>query len=92
VKAVRLERLQALLNEQADAHLRRTVGEEFDVLFERPGRYEGQLIGRSPYLQAVHVAAPGHRIGEMARVRAVQAMPHSLTGVLASAPKVEAVA
>jgi tRNA-2-methylthio-N6-dimethylallyladenosine synthase len=92
VKAARLERLQALLNEQADTHLRETVGREFDVLFEKPGRYEGQVIGRSPYLQSVHVTAPGYRIGQMARVRAVQAMPHSLAAVLVSAPAVEAVA
>jgi tRNA-2-methylthio-N6-dimethylallyladenosine synthase len=84
VKAVRLELLQALLNEQSDAFLRRCVGRAFDVLFEKPGRYDGQLIGRSPYLQSVHVAAHGHRIGDIARVRVVQAMPHSLSAELIS--------
>lgn len=94
VKAARLERLQALLNEQARAFARRCVGEEFDVLFEKPGRYDGQLIGRSPYLQSVHVQARRHRIGDMARVRAVQVMPNSLSGELVSevAPAAEVVA
>ena len=82
VKSVRLERLQALLNEQAHAFLRRCVGQEFDVLFEKPGRHVGQLIGRSPYLQSVHVAAGGRKIGDFARVRIVQTMPHSLSGEL----------
>jgi tRNA-2-methylthio-N6-dimethylallyladenosine synthase len=84
VKAARLERLQSLLSEQEGTFLRRCVGQEFDVLFEKPGRYGEQLIGRSPYLQAVHVAAVGHKIGEIARVRVVQAMPHSLSAELVS--------
>jgi tRNA-2-methylthio-N6-dimethylallyladenosine synthase len=94
VKASRLERLQTLLNEQASAFLRRCVGEEFDVLFEKPGRHDGQLIGRSPYLQPVHVAARGHEIGDIARVRVVQAMSHSLSATLAfeTARAAEAVA
>jgi tRNA-2-methylthio-N6-dimethylallyladenosine synthase len=92
VKAERLQQLQALLGAQEQAFLQRMVGREIDVLFEKPGRYEGQLIGRSPYLQPVHVAASGHKVGEIARVRVVQAMAHSLAGVLTSASKVGAVA
>ena len=84
VKAARLERLQALLNEQERGYLRRCVGQEFDVLFEKPGRHDGQLIGRSPYLQPVHVAAHGRKIGDIARVRIVQAMSHSLRAELVS--------
>ena len=84
VKAARLEALQALLNEQAAAFARRCVGMEFDVLLNKNGRYDGQLIGRSPYLQSVHVAAGPHTIGDMARVRITKAMPHSLSGELIS--------
>ena len=84
VKAARLERLQARLNEQERGYLRRCVGQELDVLFEKPGRYDGQLIGRSPYLQPVHVAARGRKIGDIARVRIVQAMSHSLRAELVS--------
>ena len=84
VKSARLLRLQALLNEQALALARRCVSQEFDVLFEKPGRHDGQLIGRSPYLQAVHVAAHGHKIGDVARVRVVKTMSHSLGAELVS--------
>jgi tRNA-2-methylthio-N6-dimethylallyladenosine synthase len=58
------------------------VGREFDVLFEKPGRHEGQLIGRSPYLQAVHAVAPASMIGQLGRVRIVQAKSNSLEGEL----------
>jgi len=60
IKAERLARLQALLNKQQSAFNAATVGRRLEVLFERPGRQENQLVGRSPYMQAVHVkAAPG---------------------------------
>ncbi len=35
--------------------MRAGVGQTFDVLFEKPGRHPGQIVGRSPYLQPVHV-------------------------------------
>ena len=84
VMAERLERLQALLSSQEQAFLRDCVGQELDVLFERAGRYDGQLIGRSAYLQPVHVSARGQKIGEIARVRVVRAMPRSLSAELIS--------
>jgi tRNA-2-methylthio-N6-dimethylallyladenosine synthase len=84
VKAARLEKLQALLSEQAHTFAQSCVGQAFDVLFEKRGRYDGQLIGRSPYLQPVHVAARRHAIGDIARVRVLQAMPHSLSAELVS--------
>ena len=84
VKAARLEQLQALLNAQAAAFARGCVGLSFDVLFEKPGRYDGQLIGRSPYLQPVHVLAHGHKIGDMARVTVREVSAHSLAAELLS--------
>jgi tRNA-2-methylthio-N6-dimethylallyladenosine synthase len=84
VKAERLERLQALLNEQAQAFAASCVGQTFDLLLEKPGRYDGQLIGRSPYLQAVHVVARGHKIGDVVPVRVTKVMSHSLTAELLS--------
>ncbi len=84
VMSARLLRLQALLNEQAHVFARRCVGQEFDVLFERPGRFEGQLIGRSPYLQAVHVTTREHKIGDIARVHVVQTMSLGLGAELIS--------
>jgi tRNA-2-methylthio-N6-dimethylallyladenosine synthase len=57
VKSERLARLQALLAEQQEALTRSMIGKTLPVLFEREGRNEGQLNGRSPYLQAVHCEA-----------------------------------
>jgi len=84
VKADRLARLQALLDEQATAFAQDCLDRSIDVLLEKPGRYPGQLIGRSPYLQAVHVVAPDHAIGDIVSVRVSEVMPHSLRGELVS--------
>ncbi len=85
VKAQRLARLQALLNAQETTFARSWLGRSFDVLLEKPGRHPGQLIGRSPYLQAVHVVAPGHKIGDIVRVQVNEVMSHSLGAALAFA-------
>ncbi|WP_026379867.1 tRNA (N6-isopentenyl adenosine(37)-C2)-methylthiotransferase MiaB [Afifella pfennigii] len=68
VKAERLARLQALIGEQQKRFNAATVGLTMDVLLERPGRRAGQLVGRSPFLQAVNVDAPGRQIGEIVPV------------------------
>ena len=83
VKDERLQRLNALLDEQARAFNRDQVGKTLPVLFERPGRHPGQLVGRSPYLQAVHAAAPDRLIGQIVPVRIEDAARMSLAGVLA---------
>ena len=80
VKGERLGRLQALLASQADAFNRDTVGRRLAVLFERPGRHAGQLVGKSPYLQAVHVEADGAAIGDLVDVDIVAHHAHSLAG------------
>jgi tRNA-2-methylthio-N6-dimethylallyladenosine synthase len=85
VKDERLARLNALLDEQARAFNQSQVGRILPVLFERPGRHEGQLIGRSPYLQAVHAIAPPRMIGQIVPVRIEAAARMSLSGVLAEA-------
>ena len=79
VKSERLARLQILLNEQQLAFNTACMGRHFDLLLERPGRQEGQLIGRSPYLQAVHIDANGHKIGEIVPVCVDNVGPHSLS-------------
>lgn len=78
----RLQRLQALLNEQQMAFNEHFVGRELEVLFERPGRFAGQLVGKTPWLQSVHVEAPGLAIGDVAMVAISGAGPNSLTGQL----------
>jgi tRNA-2-methylthio-N6-dimethylallyladenosine synthase len=81
-KAERLARLQALLEAQRFAFNRRQVGRRFDVLFDRPGRRPGQILGRSPYMQSVFAEGAPERIGAMATVEIVAAGPISLTGRL----------
>jgi len=78
VKVERLARLQALLGEQQAAFNGRAVGQTIDLLLERPGRLPGQLIGRSPHLQSVHIAAPGARVGDLVPVTILAAGPRSL--------------
>jgi tRNA-2-methylthio-N6-dimethylallyladenosine synthase len=80
VKDERLARLQALLEEQQQAFNAETVGRTLDVLFERPGRHPGQLVGRSPYNQAVHVATTEYQVGDIAKVAIDSCKPHSLGG------------
>ena len=80
VKSERLQRLQELLESQQRAFNRSQVGRTLDVLLERPGRHPGQLVGRSPYLQPVHVLAPARLVGSLVPVRIAGAEPNSLAG------------
>jgi len=80
IKDERLARLQVLLEEQQRAFNADTVGRTLDVLFERPGRHPGQLVGRSPYNQAVHVATTEYRVGDIAKVAIDSCKSHSLGG------------
>src|SRR5450755_446046 len=85
VKVERLARLQALINRHQDAFNRACGGKSFEVLFERPGRLPGQILGRSPYLQPVQVMAPSSLIGEIATVGITGVGSNSLFGALPSA-------
>jgi tRNA-2-methylthio-N6-dimethylallyladenosine synthase len=83
VKDERLQRLQALLVQQQTAFNQGLAGRTVPVLFERPGRLSGQLIGRSPYLQSVHCSAPLSQIGRIAPVTIHGATLNSLAGEIA---------
>jgi len=83
VKEERLSVLQALLAEQQAKFNAATVGRTIEVLFEKEGRHPGQLAGRSPWLQAVHAAAPPELLGRVVPVRIASAGRNSLAGVLA---------
>ena len=72
--------LQALLEEQRQAFNQQTVGRRVEVLFEKPGRRSGQVVGRSPYMQAVFAEGPPSLIGALTRVEIVGVEPHSLKG------------
>jgi tRNA-2-methylthio-N6-dimethylallyladenosine synthase len=83
VKAERLQRLQALLTRQQAAFQAGLVGRTLPVLVEKPGRMPGQVAGRSPYLNAVHLEA-AVPAGAIVPVRIVAAGRNSLAGELAS--------
>jgi tRNA-2-methylthio-N6-dimethylallyladenosine synthase len=85
VKAERLHRLQAAIDRHQAAFNARCRGRTFDVLFEKPGRHPGQIVGRSPYLQPVVVMAPATMIGEIAAVTITGIRVNSLLGALATA-------
>jgi len=76
----RLQRLQDLLNSQQHAFNMATVGKRMKVLLERTGRKPGQLVGKSPWLQSVHVTQEGAKIGDLIEVEIVSAGPNSLAG------------
>ena len=82
VMAERLARLQTLLTRQQRAAQDAMVGKEVGVLFEKPGRLPGQLVGKSDHLHAVHVLAPATLQGQIARVRIIESGPNSLAGAL----------
>ena len=85
IKAERLAELQALIAAEQRAFNDGAVGSELPVLFERRGRHEGQLVGRTPYLQAVHARAPEREIGAVLKVRITAVGPNSLAGEVAAA-------
>jgi tRNA-2-methylthio-N6-dimethylallyladenosine synthase len=88
VKSERLYRLQDLIETQQHEFNRACIGREVDVLFEKPGRHEGQIVGRTPYLQPVPVFAPKELIGTIARIRLKELQGYSFTGDFVDAPRV----
>jgi tRNA-2-methylthio-N6-dimethylallyladenosine synthase len=87
VKTARLHALQALILAQQTAYNAASVGRVVDVLFEKPGRNPGQIAGKSPHLQAVHVqigdeAAAAAMIGRIAAVEITGVASNSLAGRL----------
>jgi len=86
VKTERLSRLQALLGEQQRAFNMAQLGKDVEILLDRDGRYEGQLIGKSPYMQSVHVQGAEALRGRMVQVRITAASQGSLTGELITNP------
>jgi len=80
VKSERLQILQELLGEQQRRFNETCAGRVLPVLFEKPGRHPGQLVGRSPYLQWVHARAPSRCQGSVLPVRITVIGPNSLAG------------
>ncbi len=88
VKSDRLARLQSLLSAQQTAFNESMVGRELDVLWETPGRKAGQIVGRSPYLQAVYAEGGTRLIGRITAVEIVGASQNSLRAVIKNVDEV----
>ena len=82
VKSERLQRLQAVIDAGFARFNGGKVGKTLPVLFEKPGRHAGQLVGRSPYLQLVHADADPALVGRIVDVEIREAMTNSLSGVI----------
>jgi tRNA-2-methylthio-N6-dimethylallyladenosine synthase len=90
-KSERLYRLQDAIDRNQTKFNRRCVGQTLSVLFERQGRHNGQIVGRSPYLQAVQTDAPASLIGEIAPVTITDLGRNSLFGTLIREPAIDPV-
>ena len=84
-KSARLQELQALVHSQQTAFNAAMVGRTVPVLLEKPGRDPGQLVGRSPYLQSVHVEAEHALIGTIVDTHISGVGTNSLSGHYARA-------
>ena len=80
VKKERLVELQTLLKEQQIRLQKKMIGREVNVLFEKPGRLAGQMVGKSEYLHAVHVTGDRIRSGDINKVRIITSETNSLSG------------
>jgi tRNA-2-methylthio-N6-dimethylallyladenosine synthase len=79
----RLARLQELIDSQQSAFNRAMIGKTVDVLFERPARNAGQIVGRTAYLQPAHVMAPQTIVGQILPTRIESLERYSLLGEIA---------
>lgn len=80
VKSERLARLQALLTKHQTEFQNSMVGKTVPVLLEKPGREEGQMVGKSPYLHAVHMLASKSDVGKVVDAKIVATERNSLSG------------
>src|SRR5450631_814257 len=81
-QAERLQRLQAVITRYWRAFNAQSAGTTVEVLLEKPGRLPGQLVGRTPYLQAVQVMAPRAMIGSLVPVKVTEIGTNTLFGAL----------
>lgn len=82
VKAERLLRVQDALKKSEATFQDACVGRTLPVLLDRPGKNEGQMMGRSPYLQNVHLTVDASQRGQIVPVKITEAHRSSLGGTL----------
>jgi tRNA-2-methylthio-N6-dimethylallyladenosine synthase len=87
-----LARLQGLIDSQQSAFNKAAIGITVDVLFERPARNPGQIVGRTAWLQPAHVMASPDIIGQVLAVRIDSLERYSLKGELVSAAAAHGIA
>ncbi len=80
IASERLKRFQALINEQQAAFNKTCEAKTLPILFDRKGKKEGQLSGRSPFFQSVYVKGNERLIGNIVNVKITEAYDNSLTG------------
>ena len=78
----RLQQLQTLIAEQQQSVQQSMVGKEVGVLFEKKGRFEDQMVGKSDHLHAVHVTGGDIAVADLRRVRITKSVRNSLSGEL----------
>ncbi len=81
VADARLQRLQGLITDQQRSIQNAMVGRDLSVLVEKTGREAGQMVGKSEYLHSVHIEDAKAKVGQVARVRIVDAKTNSLTAI-----------
>jgi len=82
LKKERLAELQLLLSEQQMDIQKSMIGKEVKVLFEKPGRLNNQMGGKSEYLHAVHVIGGSIKKGDIKLVKIINTEANSLGGIL----------
>lgn len=83
VKEERLARLQSLINQKQSEFNQKSVGLVVNVLLVKDGKHEGQLVGRTPYYQAIAIDCAGKcKVGDIVKVRVTKSVSHSLIGEL----------
>jgi len=82
IKTERLKIVQDILNEQQKEFNKSFIGEYLEVLFEKFGRKDFQIVGKSPYLQSVYIDNADFKIGDVANLKIITASKNSMEGKL----------
>ncbi len=78
VKANRLAALQQLLDAQQMAFNKTCEGQQMAVLIDKMGGRDGQVTGRSPFMQSVYLEGDHTQLGKMVTVTVKEARQNSL--------------
>ncbi len=81
-KTERLSALQAVIKDYQQKFQKNLVGEKLPILAEKSGRAEGQIVGKSPYLQPVFFSGSMELIGKIIDVQIIASEANSLSGVV----------